>query len=157
MTTSKITGSEVQELKISSLPSRPTAPASFGGRGFTARDMKAAFDRLPMLIVERFNQLLDDIEAVGEGSFADAIATGIAQGHTLSTLFEDIGNGNFSGYLTVHGEALNVLLSKMKIHILAAEAALSTVNLSYPYLFIDCGSPADRAATDYVEATGGIL
>ncbi|MBQ8381341.1 MAG: hypothetical protein IJY18_05550 [Clostridia bacterium] len=64
MKTSKITESEIADLKISSLPTRPTAPASFGGRGYTAKDMKAAFDKLPLFIIERLNSVIDDIAAV---------------------------------------------------------------------------------------------
>ena len=61
MNTEKITESEIEELKISSLPSRPTAPPSFGGKGYTAKEMKEAFDKLPLFIIERLNSLIDDI------------------------------------------------------------------------------------------------
>ena len=44
MKATKITDNEISDKLISSLPSRPTAPASFGGRGFSANEMKAAFD-----------------------------------------------------------------------------------------------------------------
>ena len=64
MNTQKITDSEISELKISSLPSRPTAPPSFGGRGYTAKEMKEAFDRLPLFIIERLNSLIDDVEII---------------------------------------------------------------------------------------------
>ena len=49
MYTSKILDSEISGLKVASLPTRPTAPQSFGGKGFTAAEMKAAFDKLPLL------------------------------------------------------------------------------------------------------------
>lgn len=59
--TTKILPSEIADIKISSLPTRPTAPTSFGGKGYTASDMKAAFDRLPLFIIERLNALIDDV------------------------------------------------------------------------------------------------
>ncbi|MBQ7314885.1 MAG: hypothetical protein IJW83_02640 [Clostridia bacterium] len=59
--TTKILPSEIADIKIASLPTRPTAPTSFGGKGYTASDMKAAFDRLPLFIIERLNALIDDV------------------------------------------------------------------------------------------------
>ena len=71
MTTSKITDSEIESLKISSLPTRPTAPTAFGGQGYTATEMKEAFDKLPLKIIEEFNALIDDI---GKGALAEFLA-----------------------------------------------------------------------------------
>ena len=62
MNTKKILDSEIESLKVSSLPTRPTAPTAFGGSGYTASEMKAAFDRLPLRIIEGFNSLLTEIE-----------------------------------------------------------------------------------------------
>jgi hypothetical protein len=53
----------MQPLRIASLPTRPTAPTYLGGKGFTATEMKEAFDLLPSLIAERYNSLLEDIES----------------------------------------------------------------------------------------------
>ena len=88
------------------LPKRPTAPVAYGGRGYTAQEMKAAFDKLPLLLVDRFNSLLTDIEATGEEGISGSIKTGLATGHTLADLFCDITNGNLSSYLTVGDKAL---------------------------------------------------
>jgi hypothetical protein len=99
VTTQKFTDSEVNEHKVASLPTRPTAPTSYGGKGYSATEMKAAFDRLPLLIIERFNSLLDDLTASGEGSLIEEILTGIKEGHTLAKLFSDIKDGSFSDYL----------------------------------------------------------
>ena len=57
----KITENDIKNLKISSLPSRPTAPVANGGSGFTSNQMKAAFDRLPLYLVEKINGIIDDI------------------------------------------------------------------------------------------------
>ena len=61
MTTSKISDTEIDALKVASLPTRPTAPTAFGGKGYTATEMKEAFDKLPLKIIEEFNALIDDI------------------------------------------------------------------------------------------------
>lgn len=71
MKTNKITDSEIESLKIASLPTRPTAPTAFGGKGYTATEMKAAFDRLPLRICEAFNSLIDDVES---GALCEALA-----------------------------------------------------------------------------------
>ena len=38
MNSSKITEADIADLKISTLPTRPTAPAAFGGKGYTATE-----------------------------------------------------------------------------------------------------------------------
>lgn len=106
MTTKKITESEISELKVASLPTRPTAPTAYGGRGYTAGEMKAAFDRLPLFIASRFNALLDDLFADDESSVAAAMPTGIKDGHTLRELFSDVTSGALAEYLNLDGEAL---------------------------------------------------
>ena len=62
MNTRKITDSEVESLKVASLPTRPTAPQAFGGKGFTATEMKEAFDKLGLRIIKEFNTLIDEVE-----------------------------------------------------------------------------------------------
>ena len=111
MNATKILDSEIAGLKIASLPSRPTAPTSFGGKGYTASDMKAAFDKLPLFIIERFNTLIEDISSEGEMSLAAEIPTGIRDEHSLSELFLDIKSGALSGYMQALGHNLDDLLS----------------------------------------------
>ncbi len=106
MKAKKIYNSDVKDILISSLPSRPTAPRAFGGRGLCAGEMKEAFDRLPLYIIERYNELLSDVTDLGENSLAGAIPTGIKEEHTLNTLFEDIGSGELATYFNVFGESL---------------------------------------------------
>lgn len=106
MKTNKILDAEISNMLISSLPSRPTAPSAFGGRGFGAVEMKAAFDKLPLFLVSKINSLLEDIASGGEDSVLGTIPTGISEGHTLFNLLSDIKNGNLSGYLDVLGESL---------------------------------------------------
>lgn len=112
MTLKIIKDTDVEALKVSSLPSRPTAPKSFGGAGYTAKEMKAAFDRLPLYIIERLNEI---IEAVGDedGIIAD-MPSGIREGHTLKQLIEDVTNGNLSSYLNVLGRPLSQVISDIE-------------------------------------------
>ena len=106
MKATKINESEIADMKISALPSRPCAPSSFGGRGYTSVEMKAAFDRLPLYIIERLNTLLEDISDEGEESVAGEIKTGISEGHTLKVLFSDLTDGSASSYIAVLGTTL---------------------------------------------------
>ncbi len=106
MRASKITEGNISDLKVASLPTRPTAPTSFGGKGFTATEMKEAFDKLPLYIIECFNDLIDSITDPPNTSVASEIKTGISDGHTLSSMFSDIAGGNFITYLSAFDTTL---------------------------------------------------
>lgn len=121
MKTTKITQNEIRSLKVSSLPTRPTAPAHLGGRGYTAEEMKAAFDRLPIYIIERFNQLIEDIYAVGEESLAGAIKTGILEGQSLSTLFCDLKSGKALSYIGAGDSTLAEELASIRARLTKLE------------------------------------
>ena len=113
MRTEKITEEAIKEMKISSLPTRPTAPSSLGGRGFSPEQMKAAFDRLPLFIIERFNLLIDDICSSGKESLSGAIMTGIYEGHSLFDLFSDIKSGRVAEYLSLGGGSLALEIARI--------------------------------------------
>lgn len=106
MKASKILNSDINDLKISSLPTKPTAPSSMGGKGFGAKEMKEAFDKLPMFIIERFNDLIDDIMSIGDDSLAASVKTGLKDGHTLNDMFSDISTGEFGTYFKIFGESI---------------------------------------------------
>ncbi len=113
MNATKITDGELEAARVASLPTRPTAPTAFGGRGYTATEMKEAFDKLPLLLTERYNLLIDDALALGEGSLADSMPTGLSEEHTLADLFSDIGNGNLASYLKVGDATLYSILNRL--------------------------------------------
>lgn len=122
MKTTKILSEDIAGMRVSSLPSRPSAPAAFGGRGYTASEVKEAFDRLPLYIVERFNSLIDDLTATGEDSLAAAMPTGYVDGHTLADLLKDIKNGNFAAYLLVGEKSLAMRLAEFEARLDELEA-----------------------------------
>ena len=106
-----VTEAEMAPLRVSSLPTRPTAPAAFGGKGYTAKEMKEAFDRLPELAIERINDLIDD---VGSGELAKSLATGITAAPTLANLLSDLESGSLASYMGVFGTTLAAYLSKLR-------------------------------------------
>lgn len=114
MNTKKITDNEIKDLLVSSLPTRPTADPLNGGVGYSAQNMKRAFDLLPLFIINRLNQLIDDAGRLGSGSLASEIPTGIADGHTLTSLFEDIENGNLASYVKINGESLSTVIARLE-------------------------------------------
>ena len=147
----KILDEEISSLKISSLPTRPTAPSSFGGRGYTATEMKAAFDRLPLYLVERFNELIGLILGEGEETVCESIPTGIKEGHTLAKLFEDIKSGELSSYLDVYGkslvERLEALIGELDGVSRQLHAVKRDMGEDYDapeFVVLDCGRPAAR-------------
>ena len=104
MTINKISEADIESLKVASLPSRPTAPTAFGGAGYTAKEMKGAFDRLPLYIISKINALIDSISE--PSGIIDSIPSGISDGHTLKDLTRDILSGTFATYQTVLGAPL---------------------------------------------------
>ena len=144
MNTTKILDSEIKDLKIASLPSRPTAPAAFGGRGYTSAEMKAAFDRLSLFIIERFNMLLDDIASVGDGSIAAEIPTGIDNGHTLADFFSDLTSGELPFYLSMGEETLFEMKERLARENLSAEERIAVCLLHIADSIIDASSPKKR-------------
>lgn len=113
MKAKKIEASDIKDILISSLPTRPTAPKSLGGMGYGASEMKEAFDRLPLYVVERYNELISDISEIGEDSLAAAMPTGIKDGHTVADLCEDVRSGAIASYLTVLGIPLISHISEL--------------------------------------------
>jgi hypothetical protein len=117
MNARKITDEQISGLRVSSLPTRPAAPASLGGKGYTAAEIKAAFDRLPLYIIARFNLLMEDIEAIGDDSLAAAIKTGIYEGHSLNSLFEDIKSGEILSLIDSGGRSLASRLEDIEVRL----------------------------------------
>ncbi len=114
MKTTNITSNKYEKLTVSSLPTNPTADINAGGYGYTPTQMKAAFDKLPLFIIERLNMLIDDITAEPSESISSAMLTGIAEGHTLFKLFSDIKDGTAAGYFAVGTESLATALASIK-------------------------------------------
>ena len=107
MKTNKILNTETEPYLISSLPARPNLPYASGGINYSSSDMREAFDKLPLLIVERLNSLISEIE---DSSVCESIETGIMDSHTLADMFNDIKIGNFVWYLTMDGEPVSTIL-----------------------------------------------
>ncbi len=113
MQSSKITKEEIDHLRVSSLPTRPASDRVYGGEGYSAEEIKAAFDRLPMHIVDVLNALIDDIKREGEESVAASIPTGLGEGHTLYDLFCDLRDGYFASYIKIGDESLPVIIARL--------------------------------------------
>lgn len=106
MNTKKIQNSEINSCSVASLPNRPASSKEYGGLGLTAQEMKAAFDKLPLLGITRLNSLIDDIESEGVGRIGESIKTGIYTGQTLASFFSDLKNGALASYLAVGNSTL---------------------------------------------------
>ena len=102
MKTTKILTEDISDITVSSLPTRPTSPVALGGRGYSPSEMKAAFDKLPLYVIERFNSLIDDIRGENGGSIADAVKTGITFGSALAMVISYV-NWHSVGWAIVHG------------------------------------------------------
>ena len=127
MKTKKIFSSELDSYKVASLPTRPSAPQTYGGGGYSAEKLKAAFDLLPLFVNSRINDLVDDIIALGKDSLAGAMPTGLEDGHTLSDLFSDITNGTLAARLTVGEDSLALTIAKIKAALTSLGAPIEEV------------------------------
>lgn len=113
MQITRITEEDIADISVSSLPTRPTSDYVYGGEGYSAKDMKAAFDRLPLYIIDALNRILYDISRDDDNSLAASMPTGISKDHTLYDLFQDIKNGSFASYIKIDGEPLPVILARL--------------------------------------------
>lgn len=121
MKTTKITAEEAAQLSVASLPTRPTAATSYGGKGYTSTEMKEAFDRLPLLAIERLNSLIDDITG---GDVTEAIPTPHHNLPTLAAVINGIDSGALAASLTVGSETLAGAISSLRADINMIAAAL---------------------------------
>ena len=113
MNSGKISIEQTRPLMVSSIPTRPTSDRIYGGEGYSPKELKAAFDALPLYVIEVFNALIDDIKSEGDNSLAASIPTGISEGHTLYDLFCDIKNGNLASYIKIGGESLSTVITRL--------------------------------------------
>ena len=111
MNTQIITEGEITPRAVSSLPTRPTAPLAFGGKGYSASEMKSAFDALPRLIIERFNSLILDIK---QGLVLDDIPTQNNSLTTLRALIMGIENGELASIIKVFDTTLSLFLLELR-------------------------------------------
>lgn len=114
MKSTRINDDDIKELCVSNLPTRPTAPRALGGRGYTAKEMKEAFDLLPKFLVDKYNALIDDINDAADCGIAATIQTGIRDGHTLYDLCCDILGGEVLEYISVFDTSLIEFLIELR-------------------------------------------
>lgn len=112
---------------VAALPTRPNAPTSLGGAGYTATDMKCAFDRLPLFLHGRINTLIEDICGENGGSITDAVKTQLSENHTLKDFFDDVKSGEAANYIMCFDSSLAEYLEKLRadINALAEKAGVS--------------------------------
>ena len=78
MSLQEITQRELTANGVVSMPTRPNASREFGGRSYTPAQLKEAFDRLPRLVAERYNELVRQVES---GDLAEALQVQVGEGN----------------------------------------------------------------------------
>ncbi|MBR7094955.1 MAG: hypothetical protein IKC73_01935, partial [Clostridia bacterium] len=175
MSIQKITKSELLSMGVQSLPNRPSSPSLYSGRTLSATELKAAFDRLPTLIAERFNALLDATGLyTNEGTYerlAELIATDIEEAPSLAAFFEDVKNGNLALYLSADGEAsLSAVIEELRCAILRLQSTsflmegdgdiVSGVSVEEPFITLHKDIKSDdivAKANRYTDAPRGAV
>lgn len=113
MSIKKITDAEALKTGVRSLPDHPSGNSMYGQGSYSAEQLKTAFDALPNLIRERYNELADSINNSTNPNtgILKQIKTGISDGHTLYDLVNDIVDGQFATYMNAGGNSLTGTLS----------------------------------------------
>ena len=114
MKAQKISTEQIEGLRVASLPNRPTAPEEYGGVGYSAKEMKEAFDRLPLFLLEKFNELVDDISAEGEDSIAHQIKIGLGNQISLRDFIDWFSSGVILSFIPVAEETLAHFLANLR-------------------------------------------
>ena len=120
MFTKEIQESEIEPVAIASLPTRPTTSSALGGRGYTASEMRSAFDALPRLIISRLNQLIAELgEGLVEELARDIFIELPDGGYSFGDLLDEFAQGLLVNRLTLGlggpslGEVLPPLIEKV--------------------------------------------
>lgn len=102
MAIKKITETEIARNRVmGNLPDKPSQASLYGEGPMTPSEIKAAFDKLPLLIAAAFNGLVESIGSQDDTSLAELIPTGLGETHTLRRLFSDIASGETANYLAL--------------------------------------------------------
>lgn len=116
MSVQKIKDSEIDERLIANLPTRPNAPTALGGKGYSAADLKAAFDSLPTLIAARYNELIDDLTNEDGSEAIRGAYTGV-EGETVGMLLDGMKDGTILDKILIDEEILSAYLRTLKAEI----------------------------------------
>ena len=68
MAIEQISKERVSELSVSGLSTRPNMGGRLGRTGLTSRQLREAFDRLPLAAIEKINEMIELINRLGIGS-----------------------------------------------------------------------------------------
>ena len=114
MSVQKISETEIDERLISNLPTRPNAPTSMGGKGYSAAELKSAFDSLPKLIAERYNELIDDLTNPEGSEIIKSFKPEGLSGESLEDFFESVKESTILDRLIIDGDVLSYYLRALK-------------------------------------------
>lgn len=109
MALEKITADQIYQNSMERVANRPTAASRFGTGGLTPAELKARYDKLPKLAIEKINELITlIISDADEECIIKFIMTPIPgdDDSTTKTLYQvlaDILTGDFAEYLIIRG------------------------------------------------------
>lgn len=94
-TIKKITTAQISEKGVRALADRPNANSQYGASGLSAQQLKLWFDKLAVLLAEKYNELLDAFSGTDAADYVRIAldAYGIT---SLQDLIDSFGNGAFA-------------------------------------------------------------
>lgn len=102
--------SAAKDAGVSSLADRPNRPASYGEGRLTAAQLKARFDTLSRLLIDKLNEV---IKGVTGKDFAEHVLADIEGYETLSDVFKAIESGAIVKDTLVDGKTIEAILSEI--------------------------------------------
>ena len=93
MNSRKITDGDIADKRVASLPTRPTAPMAFGGKGYTPTELKEAFDKLKDYI--EYMHIKDALATDGT-----VVPAGKGDGN-LKYILESLFQNGYDGFLSL--------------------------------------------------------
>ena len=107
---------DINAKKMSAVATRPNSTGLYGTKALTANELKAKMDALPLLAIEKINEI---INAMGvDGDFAKTLKFQSGDTvYTLQELVDGIFNGDLSEILIINGNTLEFVVENLSAQI----------------------------------------
>ena len=90
----KITQAEIDARAVSKMAIRPNDRSSYGAGGLSPSQVRARFDALALLVISRYNELVDELQGGAGGTELQT---------TVDRILADIASGELAAYMQVYG------------------------------------------------------
>lgn len=115
---------DINARRVANLPTRPNSEGSYGTQKLTSAQLKAKMDALPLLAIEKINEIINSMGVGGDFAKTLKFQSG-GTVYTLQELVDGIFNGDLSEILIIDGKPLEFVVENLSAQI-SAEVLRST-------------------------------